>query len=30
MAPNVDFDADGMVGTAMRDLGGKITDVKKK
>jgi len=30
MATNIDFDADGMVGTAMRDLGGKITDVKKK
>ena len=30
MATNIDFDADGMVGTAMRDLGGKITNVKKK
>lgn len=28
--PDMEFDADGMVGTAMRDLGGKITDIKKK
>ena len=27
---NVDIDSDGMVGTAMRDLGGELTDISKE